>query len=865
MMKFSDSMEPNDISQVKRLFGLLICIMSFSWCLYAQESIPVLTFACLSDTHAQEGMISAGNVSDIRLRSSFVNSIDRIRESEMIDAMVLGGDYSSDVTIQETNWKRLRELMAANTVKAFPAGRTRTPVIYTVGNHDFEVANFDKLPKNYVAGDFYTYPMRHQIGYLTQEECFYEMAANALQDSVKLLAAYHYQIGGFDFVVHNCGKYFFKDAWNYRDSQTSCEWVAAKLDEIDPDGTKTIFYINHLPLPGSRGTTANKALLDNNATAILTQALARHPGVVYLYGHDHSSNSNMSYITDSVSQRVTEYDSNGRIITDSTVISTCFLKGVSSKRYITGGSTVKPTAKGYSWMLLDGGTQYPGRFTFKDDGGYSIYCGTMDRFLTDKESGNGAYKYGYIYKYVSDSTAVRITDIHDIKYGDNYVYVAHSAKDSTLFIMKNSFFSTTPSYYGLSTRLKSAPDTLSVKANNTNLWTIEKNWSKSFVSCFMGSMRYNDLNTNLSPSTGEPQIVQAMIVRVYNDSIVLDMKNYGETGQLSYTAVSPYIADPIRPFVIRRPTKCADNLSYTVTVTGCDDGAIVFDGGEYHDGESFTTNSTISEEQLYAKAVDGLYTRISIGPGRQITVSYSQEQPTTDYSVKCNIPDGSVIYNGRHYRDGETIHALSEITKSELAAASLPDYEPGEIHLNGQGIAVDYYDKLFDPSTAYVIELKRTPDATYGAYLNIYGDAAPHALRSKTPCDNYIAYQAKGFYYINARQDMSGSYLGAWTWNATISADPVCWTIEKSDDCYIFNQKESTHVGYLGVDPNDGYFYCNKAATPFIVVPSSDVTSVNDVANVPSLGRLAGKLLDGGRIVIVRDSGKYNINGIKEE
>lgn len=849
---------------MRRITGILIFILPFSLFLYSQEKVPVLTFACLSDTHAQENMISTGNLNSIRLRSSFVNSIDRIRETEDIDVLVLGGDYSSDVTIQEGNWKRLRELMAANTTKAFPAGKARTPVVYTVGNHDFEVANFDKLPKSYVAGDFYAYPMRRQIGYLTSDECFYEMAANALQDSVKLLAAYHYQIGGFDFVVQNCGKYFFKDAWNYRDSQTSCEWVAAKLDEIDPDGTKTIFYINHLPLPGSKGATANKTLLDNAATGILTQALARHPGVVYLYGHDHSSSSNMSYITDSVSQRVTEYDNKGNIVTDSTVVSTCYLKGVNTKRYVTGGSTIKPTTKGYSWKLLSGGTEFPGRFSFRDDGGYSIFCGTTDRFYSDNGSGKEPYKYGYIYEYVSDTAAVRITDIHDIKYGRNYVYVAHSAKDSTLLIMKNSYFSSTPSYYGLSTKLKNAPDTLFVKTNNANLWTFEKDWTKSFVSCFMGSMRYNNLDTNKSPSTGEPQIVQALIVRVYDDSIVLDMKNYGETGQLNYSAVSPYIAGTLKPFVISRATKGANMLSYSVAVTGSDEGAMFFDGREYHDGDAFMSNSTISEEQITAKTVGSLYTRITIGSGRKITVSYSQEQPTIDYPVKCNVPDGSVIYKGIHYKDGETIKATSEIAKSELAAEELPDYESGEIHLNDQGIEVDYFERLFDPSIAYVIEIKKVPDTTYGAYLNIEGSAAAHALRSTTPCDNYIAYQAKGYYYINAHKDMSACYLGAWTWNATISADPVCWTIEKSDDCYVFNQKESTHTGYLGVDPNDRYFYCNKTATPFVVVPSSAVTSVNDVDNVPSSGTLAGKFFDGNRIIIVRDSDRYNLNGTKE-
>ena len=832
--------------------------------LSAQETEPIFTFACLSDSHAQQEMITPSNVSNIRLRSSFINSINRIRESEKIDALVLGGDYSSDATISEKNWKKVRELMAIYTTQAFPADAVRTPVVYTVGNHDFEVANHDKLPKGYVAGDYYSYPMRGQTGFLTSDECFYEMAANALQDSVKLLGAYHYQIGGFDFVVHNCGKYFFKDAWDYRDSQTSCEWVAAKLDEIDPKGNKTIFYINHLPLPGSIGATSNKTLLDNNATKILTTALARHPGVVYLYGHDHSSASKKSYITDAVSQRVTEYDNNGKIITDSTLISTCYIKGLNTNKYITGGSTIKPTAQAFNWSLVSGGTNYPGRFAFKDDSGYFIFCGTTNRFSTNKESGNEAYKYGYIYEFVSDTTAARIKDIHDLKYGKNYIYIAHSAKDSTLYIMKTSYYSNSagPSYYGLTTNTKHAPDTLAIKANTTIQWTFERNWSKSFTSCFMGSMRYNDLNTNVSPGVGEPQIIQALIVRVYNDSIVLDMKNYGQTGHLQYAAVSPTIADPIKPYVIRRQTQKANLLTYTVNITGTDEGAIIFDGNEYRHGDTFTTNSTISEEELTTKTVGSLYTKTTLTTGNRINLSYSVEPPAINYSVMSNIADGAIIYNGIHYKDGENITVTTEIEKSDLKAEEVPGYETGEIHLKDQSIEVDYFEKLFNPETAYVIALKNVPDNTYGPYLDITGDAAPHALRSTTPIDNYIAYQAKGYYYINAHQNMSGSYLGAWTWNATKSADPVCWTITKVDDSYVFYQKEATKTGYLGVDANDVNFYCNKSATNFIIEPSSSVTGINSISDAPSEKQGNGKFFDGKQIIIFQDSRKYNISGI---
>lgn len=291
----------------------------------------------------------------------------------------------------------------------------------------------------------------------------------------------------------------------------------------------------------------------------------------------------------------------------------------------------------------------------------------------------------------------------------------------------------------------------------------------------------------------------------------------------------------------------------------------MFDGNEYRNGDTFTVNSTVSEEQLTAKSVGSLYTKTTLATGNIINLAYSVEQPTIDYSVRSNLADGSVIYKGIHYRNGETITVTTEIEKSELTADDVSGYEPGEIHLKEQSIEVDYFEKLFDPETAYVIALKNVPDNTYGAYLDITGSAAPHALRSTTPIDNYIAYQAKGYYYINARQNMSGSYLGAWTWNATKSADPVCWTITKVDDSYVFYQKEATYIGYLGIDANDVNFYCNKSATKFIIEPSSSATGIDNLADEPSGKKKNGKFFDGKQIIIIQDSKKYNISGIKEK
>ena len=230
--------------------SLLLCNLCFSAGLSAQTDVPLLRFACFSDIHNQQSMIKPTGGSSVWLRQSFLTSLEQIRQKEDVDLLLLGGDYTSDVTTSKANWLRVRELMHEATQAAFPADARRRPVIYVTGNHDYEVANFDKLPKPYNAADFYTFPMSETVGKLGEDDCFYETADNGSGSPMKLLAAFHYVINGFDFVVLNCGRYFFESAWDYRYSDESVDWLDKKLDEICADDpNKTVFFIAHLPLP----------------------------------------------------------------------------------------------------------------------------------------------------------------------------------------------------------------------------------------------------------------------------------------------------------------------------------------------------------------------------------------------------------------------------------------------------------------------------------------------------------------------------------------------------------------------------------------------------------------------------------------
>lgn len=290
---------------------LCIAILAAAIASHAQSTEqPLLTIGCLSDLHNEFGLINC-DVDNVRLRGTITNTLNAMKEQEHIDMLILGGDYTSDCTIPETNWARVKDLIHDATMATFPMGSEYFPAIYCTGNHDYEVANFDAIPKPYNAARYYDFVMKSDLGELGPNDCFYEDADNGNLGTMRVLAAYHYKINGFDFVVLNCGRHYFKSAWDYNYSNESVEWVADKLDELyakDPD--KTVFFIAHLPFPDSNSiSNSNKGQSNSD---LLKKELARHPNVIFLYGHDHGSDN--AYIRAKTSQRVTRYNSYGYII-----------------------------------------------------------------------------------------------------------------------------------------------------------------------------------------------------------------------------------------------------------------------------------------------------------------------------------------------------------------------------------------------------------------------------------------------------------------------------------------------------------------------------------------------------------------------
>ena len=409
--------------------------------LFAQEAAqpdekPILTFACLSDLHSQQTLIS-GSVEAVRLRGTIQKTLDAIKKAENIDLIVLGGDYLSDVTISYENYLRTRELLVEATRNTFSED-SKTPVIYVNGNHEYEVANFDAVPKGFNAGDYYDIPMKTDIGALADEDCFYEMASNGSSDPVKLLAAYHYVINGFDFVVLNTGKNFFQNAWNYTYSDESIEWVGGKLEEIYAENpNKTVFFLVHLPFSDSNSiSSASKGMTDGCAE-LLKPILAQYPNLIMLYGHDHGKDS--AYIRENTAQRVTQYDSNGNIWTapveeeeeEQPVSTSVAVKNAADGKYLTyDPSTNLTTSESLAVATVDASASVEGTFYIAYPGGSDtryVSSGSSGRFSGNADQGENTSIYFY---KVEDSSAKSGTakKVTEIKNNGAYLLVTKSSK-----------------------------------------------------------------------------------------------------------------------------------------------------------------------------------------------------------------------------------------------------------------------------------------------------------------------------------------------------------------------------------------------------------------------------------------------------
>ena len=445
---------------MKKIFTLLLFLLVCSIVSNAQtkenkDDKPVMTIGCLSDLHNELGLIS-GDVSNVKLRGTIVNTLKRMHDEEDVDLICLGGDYTSDVTISKENWERVKQLIHEASRSAFHDNRSNRPVIYVTGNHDYEVANFDNLPKSYNAG-YYEDIMTKDIGPLSNDDAYYETSVSL--NGQKLLGAFHYQINGFDFVTLNCGLYFYQNAWNYTYSSGSVQWVVDKLDKIyASDPNKTVFFLVHVPFSDSNSiSSTNKGMKNDESMRLLKSSLAQYPNLIMLYGHDHGTNS--AFIRTNTSQRVTRYDTDGVVISsfdDTHVDEPASGSALVKVPALISETTSEPTpVKVKIKSLLNGkyltydvstnlsvqDEAMEATITKKADsdnlftvmlGGSYVYCGSKTTFSGNLEVTD--YSSACIYK-VNNAKATRVTSVDALVNGAKIVIVCKSSNDKKYYAL----------------------------------------------------------------------------------------------------------------------------------------------------------------------------------------------------------------------------------------------------------------------------------------------------------------------------------------------------------------------------------------------------------------------------------------------
>nr|WP_129734056.1 metallophosphoesterase [Parabacteroides goldsteinii] len=600
---------------MNKLYLILLLVTFFVTNMLAESreneggNSPIFTVAIISDLHNQQELIS-GNVENVRLRGTVINTLEKIKSEENIDLLVMNGDYTSDASISEENWKKVRELMHTASLGAFQDNAKKKPVLYINGNHDYEVGKDvwqGEGSANFNAGDYYSFPMKTNVGELSKNDCFYEKTADGKYD---LLAAFHYVINGFDFVCLNTGKFLYKSAIDYQYSIESVTWCKNKLEEIcKDDPNKTIFFMAHFPFPDSKSihSHGNKGLKLVESTALLKSTLAKYKNLIYIYGHDHGGDN--AYIRTETAQRVTEYDSNGNWYVEAgqNESGTLFcIKDICDKYLGYGDSNLNLLENENICTISTSSVN--GLFNIKVNDGVNpnLYFSTGSKTFSVNREAKNLFLYEIVSIDNGESEAVQASSVED---GKQYLIVFKDNED--YYALTNE----TNGINGADRRLKSV--SISVNGteaiysdtnpddNHSAIWSVssKERGTKSFCSSFAGSMRYYGSSIDEYASIRNSRLIQTLLIYVYADRVVLQMKNYGETGLLNGIT----IAEVPTPFISER-TVSNTGIKYEFSVASGneEEGTVVSspETGNLKENTKITVTAKAREGFIFEKWTD---------------------------------------------------------------------------------------------------------------------------------------------------------------------------------------------------------------------------------------------------------------------
>ncbi len=273
------------------ILTVVILLVFTATAVYTYFQEPILTVMCLSDLHNQQNILQNGSI-----RGTITDTCKTALEQEkIVDVILIGGDVTSNTKVSKDKLLAVLD----NVVNA--ASPLTKNILWVSGNHDFNAGEDD----GYESAQYYDFYMKNNVGPLSKDDSYFEE-----WNGEKNLLAYHYQIKDFDFVclstAHSTMNGDLEES-NYKYTDGAIEWVDKKLATLDK--SKTIFVMGHFPFKDSNSLSSDYKGMLEECGKKFKAVLSKYPNVIYLYGHDHASDS--AYIREDTAQRVTEYMSDG--------------------------------------------------------------------------------------------------------------------------------------------------------------------------------------------------------------------------------------------------------------------------------------------------------------------------------------------------------------------------------------------------------------------------------------------------------------------------------------------------------------------------------------------------------------------------
>ncbi len=245
----------------------------------------ILTAFCFTDIHNQQSMLDYPTT----VRKSLVAANELATEEfGLADVALVGGDNVSDYpywnkscALPKKNFLDLKQKMHLCISASVKDGK----VLYVAGNNDMilgDIGTEENEPYN--TTDFYDL-MDSAFGELPESER--TVLVSKKKPGELYWGAFHYVINGIDFIGINIDP---NTAFNSHEGYYSDEtlvWVKEKLNEIDPDGTKTVFVVGHLSAIYYYNDGNLSETMINGDRALFYDIFKGHKNAFYLYGHVH--------------------------------------------------------------------------------------------------------------------------------------------------------------------------------------------------------------------------------------------------------------------------------------------------------------------------------------------------------------------------------------------------------------------------------------------------------------------------------------------------------------------------------------------------------------------------------------------------